>query len=1784
MAPPQINLSKLRDETLNSGQDEEAVTVNTRALIDKILARYSGEHTTMRELIQNAADANATRVTIKFETLPSPSIPLPSTNNPSELLKHTVRNHTLKQLVVSNNGEAFKETDWSRLKRIAEGNPDETKIGAFGVGFYAVFSECENPFVMSGDQSMAFYWKNNSLVTKRARLPDGTSKDTNFVLEYRSATNKVPDLMSICQFLSTSLTFVGLERIDLWLDDWKLFSLQKKSAPAQSLDSPKDINAKTREGLMQLSGIDIQSAQMDASWMNIVGWTTTAERVAVQSNDSDGKPPSLRTFFSRWSTSGNNAAAKKAAQEEQATQHAITEDITGMSHATVFFRVSTVHIKSRVSSSFAAELERATKKPPPKTTKIAILISSHDETEASMSTVSGAASTRVAKAILGALPSKNGRIFIGFPTAQTTGLLAHISAPSIIPTVERENIDLNARYVRTWNEELLSVAGIACRIVFVNEMGRLQSSLGVKAIGTPLEEAQMVRAQPAALHILKQFGFQDSTPLGKVGNAIEEAFWTCTRRHTIEMMSTCGVLPSDQIRIASESLSFVKGLPLIPELIAKQASTWVLKLKEFGFLSDITNIDIKHELERQALTEAQLEEFLKWAGKKTRYLDMDTESILPLFAATIVNLAPDASGISQILELRKIDTFLNASRISPDLPLPPSTIPKRFTNGLTSADMESFGWSELQIVPWLRWVLEDTARGAVSEENNMFQSARFAQRVLGTLSRAWDNLSQSSKSSVIEMLANQTVIPTKLGMRKPADAYLPSVRLFEDLPILKLDGVKEKFLRALGVRKTIELKVIFDRLMSQSDAEGSSPTWNHVDLIKYLGSIWNDIPDSDIKQLKETPLCPAEVAGDSQRPTTQRFRVFELFEPNTELRELGLRIIQWPKAVLNPYMGEGKILKILGLRGHPTPEYLLSVIAEAGQTADIKTYEAGLRYFIDNHHLHNYGAVNPQSLRQRFLPVEGHEKLKIVKPDECFSNPSASVLGYHVLRTSLRFEAAKLGVREHPPIAECAQRLVLKPPKTDAEAKSLFTYFASRLSDISPKLGEALGVASIVPIRQKVSDSGTASKRAMLASPKNCFLGDDDEYGDIFDYVDFGEQPNMFLLKVGSKHEPSITELTHLLIQEPARILGSLKIEKYMNLLRKLFVNMAVLKKDKSLWREMKVAPFLLAYHEKPLDGKSEDASLLEVDEDEQSFLKEYSLRSAGGIVILNNLIDFAIFRKYLFAAPQEESLEELYTALGTPKVSDLIVKEPKLGQLSRDQRAATHLSELLVERSRLFLHDQPSSSIQHDAKWLEKNLAVATVTSASLRRTLRSHNQSHVERRSTGLVRSQDGQTKWTLAITSDYDVWEVSEEIVTLLMGSRKTQHVMIFEMFLTTSLHKLRSRGYDVDRVLQRKQREARAAETERQRKAEEEKKRAQEAQMALVAESAQSQQQQHHPDDIFEDPRDIQRNLDDKKLEVPGAFNETPERPRQGDSNQTDQTKGFLSSIRTGLGLDDSKTLSAGLDNFLRRGRNGTSSLEHQSQQQPEILPPPYSPYNPGALQKTGQRNAEHVSPPTSTNKNLQSAISASRAYTNSTLFSRPQTDLVKEVASYCDKKPGQSLELVGTTANGMLIYLDKTATDQADIANFKERNDVGLAAFEHVLLDCARIFGLPFKALHIYYDSKGETIAFNNSGAIFCNYRYFAQLHLAGMTDPTTSAQSETSALVYWWVTLCHELAHNLVSDHSSDHSYYTEHFVMEFFPAMANLQMHRAANASRALPNSGSSGRLSITGVERAFS
>ncbi|KAK3709574.1 hypothetical protein LTR37_010795 [Vermiconidia calcicola] len=1722
--------ARLREQTMGSHEEEEAVTVNTRALIDKVLARYSGEWTTLRELIQNAADAQASKVTIRFETSPSSSVPLPQSQNSGEHLKHVLLHHTIKTLLVTNDGDTFNENDWQRLKRIAEGNPDETKIGAFGVGFYSVFADCESPFVSSGKETMAFYWKKDSLFTRRGKLTDDqASKGTTFMLDYRSQSTPIPQLLSLCQFLATSLTFVGLEGIDLYLGDWNILKLTKKMAPAAKVGIPKEVNPKTRDGLMMITDVEYQTAQIDAQWLNVVGWNrTTSQPVnTTAQTQTDQSPGSLRGWFAKLTTgvsSSTSVASQKARREEEALQRALVEDLAGHSTATVFLRISTVNVKTFVSKQLSQELERATKKPPPKQTRIAILTSSYDESSASLSTISGTGSKKASDIFSSVLPTRNGKIFIGFPTAQTTGLLAHISAPSVIPTVERESIDLNARYVRDWNIEMLRVAGIACRIAYTGEMAELKTKLErtMSSNGNKkVTKDDLAAVMPSAIHTYKQYNYEESTPSMKVGEYIEEAFWMCNQKASIDVLSTRGVLPSQQVRVASEDLSFVEGIPVVPDELMDQANEFLTKIRDYGLLSDITTGDIKKELEAQALTEKQVTELVKWACMKVSRQDFDASVVQSLFDGTVGSVSEEFANVSSspVLQLGQITTFVNVSKIPAEMPTPPQTLPFRLTKGLPYSQLQGIGWEELQIVPWLRWIIESDGHGFGASQS-LTATPAVAAQVLPIISKAWDGLSQSSKQTVVELLVPRTVIPTKLGMRRPPQAYFASVKLFDDLPtITGLQGVKEKFLGALGVRKTIELNVVFDRLMAKSatPVAAEEGKWSHVDLIKYLVSVKDDIPAEDVKRLRNTPICTAETQSGDQANKGKLYRASELYEPNDTIKRLGLPVLQWP-GQFRAVSPEGRFLKVLGLQPFPSVPDLVNILSKAPTNSELQ--QSAINYWVISNYQNGYNKFPIGNIDKAFLPVQpfaGEGNNRVAKPSQCYANPKAAVLKFRILREDLQPHHAIFGVAFDPPIESCAEKLIKAPPTDVASARVLYGYFAGRLNEIGPNglLAEKLGEAPIVPIVDRSASEKRSNTR--FVAPRACFIGDGQTYGDIFDFVDFGAEANTFLLRIGSKHEPSASEIANMLVRQPARLLQTLGHEKYLQILRKIAEHATALKKDKGLWQQLKSSPCLLAERQVPKIIPGDNEKVREPD-DEELTVKEYSLAAANVMVLLDDFATYRLFQSSLLVAPQEEALENLYSSLDTPWLSRLVEDDQRMGNLLRDQSPADKLQKLIIERCRLFLYDHTADVIRHDAKWLEQNMVVRATEFLQVTRRLKGYRMQFIEKRTAALHR--ESKRDATLFITA--------RAIMGLLLKRPRQQDYLALEILMESDLRRLKTKGYNVDRILRQKAAESRVAESERQKREEEQKKLAEE-EAKLKAQTAESQptiangastQQQIAPTQQQSPAPDTP----ERQLSMPGTFNESPPTTSRGKKTN------IFDSISKQLGMNQNKKSPAAQQQMQNLLTNGDDA------------PPPYEPRDPNGGKATGA-GTEQVSSPRDLHHNLESAVRASRAYDSSSLFSPPQTKEIKETPSYCDSKPGHDLAFVAELSNGIKLFLSR---NHPDPNMFLQNNKDAIATFVWVLNEVAKIFELSTSTVNIYHDESGAAIAFNSNGSLFCNLRYFMQLHVANLNSP----EGKVEALAYWFVTLAHELAHNIIQDHSAQHSYYTESFVAQYFRRM----------------------------------
>jgi hypothetical protein len=1704
-----IDFAHLRSQTMADGQDSE-VTANIRALIDKVLARYSSEHTTLRELIQNAADAKADTVTIKFETDPSLTIPTPHAANESILLKHIIQNHTMARLVVTNNGQPFTGADWSRLKSIADGNPDETKIGAFGVGFYSVFADCDEPFVVSGDKAMAFYWKGNTLRTKMSTLPaEQSTPNTTFSLDYRQANqaspsynpSKLPNLPALCQFLATSLTFVGLGSIELHVDDYVVASLSKKISPPEDIRVPQELKTETEGGLMRVTRVTRQHSQIDAEWLNaIASAQTPPKRItnAVQ-QEVRNAGSSLKSFFSKFSTPTAVPPTKSAKEQLHEKVSIQGEDMAGESKGTIFLQVSTIEVATRVSRNFAAEIERATKKAPPKTTKIALLTSPYQEPSATVSTGSGKTAQLASKIFAEVLPTKSGRIFIGFPTAQTTGYLAHISAPSLIPTVERENVDMNARYISTWNIELLRVAGLGCRITYSSEMAAIQARIGTESIESLV---------PRAVYTFQQYTANPSHPSTSLGEKIEEAFWVCSKERSIDILSTKGVMASKRVRMPAETLSFLGEVPMVPQDLANASVTFMLNLHNRGFISELTMQDIRQGLESRALSEDELVEFLKWCGSKLESGELDVPASRNLFEITVANIEVQPEKNSgRILALGDILTYVNPARISPSLPLPVNTIPFVFTKGMSIKQLQMFGWEELSMVQWLRHMTTQPQLDQFTTNDEI------ALPVLTLASKCWEQLDASSKQTVVKILTPHTIMPTKMGMRRPADSYFPTVKLFDDLPTIKpFAGSKEKFLLALGVRKTVDLPVVFDRMRSNRDTQQADKTsWNHVDLLRYFASVIDEIPKKDLDRLQETPFLPGE--GESVKQG-QLFKASDLYAPDPAIITLGLIQIKLPfeyKSTLR----EGVLLTRLGLKQCPDSVTIANTLHRAGQSNDQKLYKMAMEYFLQNYYKNSYAAEMQKiaTLTLPILPTEQAPFPALVGPFQCYTNPNAASLGFAILRSDLRPHAEKFGVQRDPEIGPCVQYLINTPPKTKADAEMQFAYFSTRASDLEHNKGLVgkLSTANIVPVFRKFYLDANSrgfedrTKQQMGKTelrihhhdpPEHVFVGRDQEYRGILDYVQYGSEATAFLLKVGAKHEPTTHDLASLLSKNPARFLNTIGQDKYLDLLRKLAEHAENLWKDKELVKMLIASRALLGYRDIKEDTKKPGPADDDYDElDDPVVHREWSLNKASDIVIIDNVNYMLRFRDYIIAAPQEEALEEFYARFGVQKVSELVKTEQRIGTVARDQTPAQDLRKEIMERVRLFLHEYErdaasSKAVKHDAKWLSSNLIVQCVSDISIRYSLAERNVATSSRKSAVIVKYVS--RGYVLSITPQYDLYEVSTELVRILISRPKRNDAFGLERILTEPLRRLQQKGINVERILRRKEHEARIAkQQELEREYEDQQRAAEQAKSAMVK---------------VEEMDKVPPATPDKANQMPGSFG-SPETGMEVANNDRQSTdKGLINNWAKKLGFKTDAT----------QQRSNTDG--------PQI-----------------SRDVQ------ATKSNIQSAIKDCRPTGMQNINTKHHQDPTElDRGGYCNGEQWENLHKafsVPFAGRHVDIYYGPSETSQlTDLQTH-------LSYFLPLIFGLTSIFTVNPTAINIFLDKKSNTVAFNMNGSLFFNLAWFMALHSEGWS----TREGRLRALDSWFCTYCHELAHNLVGDHNARHSWYQQQIIIEY------SQQYRAA-------------------------
>ncbi|KAJ3749126.1 hypothetical protein DFH05DRAFT_638806 [Lentinula detonsa] len=1677
-----------RKQLWDQGHDEK-VEVNQRALIDKVLARYSGEFTVFRELLQNSDDAQSNEVEIRFETRAyleekseegiSASTRLP---NLKTALAH--------QWTFKNDGIIFREEDWNRLKKIAEGNPDEEKIGAFGVGFYSLFSVTEEPFVTSGAEWMGFHWRENQLLARRGKLlgTDEPSKWTSFEMPLREDT-PIPVAFDFVRFLASSITFMNyLSTVSVYFDDKRLAKLTKSAGIPKELGLPRTLNVSNKSKMMTLNKLKSTSLHIQADVMRWV-YTSGSEKASAPSTIKSVKPTAPGGFFASLFSGFTNASTTPhppaTPVESPKPVDPLKTDTTSVS-LTIFSAEADV----RLDPKLAAELHRSTKKSVPKKSKYELIYTGMDEYKASKAEDEQQTFATSGSIFQGLRADLDGmgsaRIFIGHATSQTTGIGGHMSA-RFLPTVERESLDLMDRNVAIWNKELLNIGGAVARAVYELEMDIIKQ-MSDSAGSTKTAEMQSW-LMDRAIHVLKFFTFHQSTPSADVSSLMEQAFFTCSAGFRI--ISTNGIHDVADIRLPDVQFSsFLKDLPVLPEELLTAARPMVTALQNRKLIKAITFSDVLKELSNRPLTEEESIACLTWwtslnkDGESAARLNSIRQQLLD---AAVLTTGAAGSDTERIVPLNTIQTILNprgmAGNIPSDAPFPPTMLPPSISKSFKPDQLTfAFHWTELTLVEWLRFM---AASDSPSPEYDLSISAHWSERVLGILARAWPSLSKLMKDEIVQVLKSKACIPTSHGIKAPEESYFANADIFRDLPVIKLPsdsaikGNLERVLTALGVRKHVELQIIFTRMIKTNE-------WTISDLIKYLVSVKDSLTDEENARLKLTNAFSAEPTPGTEK-SNLRYRANQLFEPLPIFTQLELPVIDWgTKLKWRSSSEEAKFLFNLGLQRYPS----LTTLIKLCNSPKPEIRAVAFKYLLDNIKT-KYEDYNREDFHSiKFIPALKNGSPYLGSPEEVLSGQGWGALGLPVLADVGLDVGSKLGLREHPTSAFIVSFLENSPPRDVAQATLMFGLMSNRISDFTPSQLQKLSQLPIVPTRQNKSNGATTHIR-----PSQCYFGDEGKEGfhsKLFIFINFGTSANSFLNACGAKREPSVEEIALMLLADAHNFYQlSGGPNSFLSEIRNIAVNGRLL--SNGTVARLKKSPVLLALQRRV----SADEHTKKDRDGDEDWDYQYDLKRPDQIAIADDSNALQLFGDQLFVAPQEDILEAFYIMLGSKRLSALVQEDHEVTHEIKNSSRADKLQALILERLPLFLHEHTHAKTKTSFTWLSSNnnFTVRAFGKISVVKSLKFGSVNLSKRQAASAVgpKVNRGPLQIWLANDVEPDMYEVATAFNRLFFETPKANDALLFMTILSTDLQALKRRGYNVERI-ERKYREQRAE----QRRAAEERQ---------ITEDGKVQALMSKPP--TPEPSRVSTPAPVPATPLPGAFTDMHQHTNMITEPPPLPEKGLNS-----MGRPNSM-----LNPFHKFGRKlGIKGTEDSLDNSPGT--------------SISRNPTQGATPLGNISANIDMAIKACRPESGNLLRNREQMQQVKESLNegYCDiSGRAEDLQHVGTVG-ALKVYLSAEVPNKQ---TFLFDKSASLQRFLGIVTSLARIYSLPLASLHIFYDLAGPLIAFNRNASIFLNLRFYEAWH-----DAEVLRGDLGTALVSWYFTLAHEIAHNLVQPHNSEHEFY----------------------------------------------
>jgi Protein of unknown function (DUF3684) len=224
---------------------------------------------------------------------------------------------------------------------------------------------------------MGFYWKDkkDQLFARRGNLPEADySTWTSFEMGLREPAPLPARPLDLARFLASSITFMtNLREVSLFFNDKKLIHLTKDADKPSDVTVPRDMltKAMTPKRTMVVRKVTSTSLHITAHVLRWV-YATGSERSAPAKPPAPKQAPSSSNFFSSFLSSFVAPTPSRTPEPPLVPQESIAELLASM-ESSVVLSVFSAQVDVNLNPKMLTELERATKKRPPRTTTYSLI-------------------------------------------------------------------------------------------------------------------------------------------------------------------------------------------------------------------------------------------------------------------------------------------------------------------------------------------------------------------------------------------------------------------------------------------------------------------------------------------------------------------------------------------------------------------------------------------------------------------------------------------------------------------------------------------------------------------------------------------------------------------------------------------------------------------------------------------------------------------------------------------------------------------------------------------------------------------------------------------------------------------------------------------------------------------------------------------------------------------------------------------------------------------------------------------------------------------------------------------------------------------------------------------------------------------------------------------------------------------------------------------------------------------------------------------------------------------